>query len=111
MNELQIDSMIFFSHILLLASKLAICVILAQFFLITKTPKENLYMIVFNKWYILLFLYSLAWVGLQTYFIVSFFIVLDWMPKYEAIAVLDESLLGFLLILYLIKEAKNGKKS
>jgi len=103
MNSLQIDSLNFSIHIILLGVKIWSCYYILGSM---KNIKSNTgYMFTYKIIHVLLFLFTVVYTVYEIYFIYTFFIPTP-IYQYEYIAMIDQIIFTLISIKYLIKEKK-----
>ena len=104
-----VNSFAFTFHILLLVVKLWALNALINRFVFNKSPSTESYMVVFERFEISIFFFTLIIVLSECYFLFCFFLDLD-VYFYEYISVIDQITLTLLITHFIIKGGyTNGK--
>lgn len=97
-----IDAFMFAFHLMYFAVKLWFLDVVLSMMIFSDTPKEGSKMIIFKKYEVYLFLWTIITLTYQGYFLYSYFNPYD-LYYYEAIMVADQIIICGLLALYIKK--------
>ena len=104
-----INSWLFTFHTVLLGVKIWALFYITSLFILVRSQNQS-YMIVFTTYTFFLFILSILMVGLEAWFMYSFFDAID-LYYYEYASILDQIIFTIVAVNYLIKEGNQyGKR-